>query len=74
MVLPVREVRRATTRGRIVTLDLLGRPFPFVAGQAVELGTTDQPIESPTRSPAHRRKPCGRGSSNSWFGTTTTAA
>lgn len=47
MDLPVREVRRATTRGRIVTLDLLGRPFPFVAGQAVELGTTDQPIRKP---------------------------
>ena len=42
LVLPVGDVRQVTTRERVVTLDLGGRSFPFIAGQAVELGTTDQ--------------------------------
>ena len=47
LVLPVGSVRQVTTRERVVTLDLGGRPFPFVAGQVVELGTTDQPERKP---------------------------
>ena len=47
LVLPVGDVLQVTSRERIVTLDLGGRPFPFVAGQAVELGTTDQPERRP---------------------------
>jgi ferredoxin-NADP reductase len=42
MTLPVREVVAATPRAHIVRLDLGGRDFPYMAGQAVLLGIPGQ--------------------------------
>ena len=47
IVIPVREVRPATPRARIVTLNLAGQPFPFLPGQSVELGTSEQSVRKP---------------------------
>jgi ferredoxin-NADP reductase len=47
LTLPIREVVAATPRARIVRIDLDGDRFPFLAGQAVIVGTPD----------AARRKP-----------------
>jgi ferredoxin-NADP reductase len=38
LTLPIREVLPATPRARILRIDLQGRPFPFLAGQAVLVG------------------------------------
>ncbi len=38
LTLPIREVAAATPRARIVRIDLGGRTFPYVAGQAVLIG------------------------------------
>ena len=35
ITLPIRDVHAATPRARVVRLDLEGRVFPYVAGQAV---------------------------------------
>jgi len=39
LTLPIRDVRPATPRARIVRLDLDGQPFAYDAGQAVFVGT-----------------------------------
>lgn len=39
ITLPIRDVRAATPRARSVRLDLGGRAFPYVAGQAVLIAT-----------------------------------
>ena len=38
LTLPIREVLPATPRSRLVRIDLDGRPFPYLAGQAVLVG------------------------------------
>ncbi len=47
ITLPIRDVRAATPRARIVRLDLGGRPFAYLPGQAVLLGTHDAPERRP---------------------------
>src|SRR5436309_975971 len=47
LTLPIREVLRATPRARIVRLDLDGHSFDYAAGQAVLIGTPDQPKRQP---------------------------
>lgn len=37
LTLPIRDVVAATRRARIVRIDLLGEPFPYLAGQAVRI-------------------------------------
>ncbi len=38
LTLPLVSLTPATPRSRLLTLDLTGRPFPFLAGQAVMMG------------------------------------
>jgi ferredoxin-NADP reductase len=55
MTLPVREIVAATPRAQIVRLDLGGRDFPYVAGQAVLLdipGQASRRAYSLTAAPA----------------------
>ncbi|MGE0866502.1 MAG: ferredoxin--NADP reductase [Vicinamibacterales bacterium] len=47
ITVPVRYVARATPRTRHIHLDLGGRAFPFVAGQAVMVGLHDSPLRKP---------------------------
>lgn len=47
LIVPAREVIRATPRTRIITADLRGQPFPFRAGQAVFAGLADSPVRRP---------------------------
>lgn len=47
VTLPIRDVRPATPRARIVRLDLGGVAFPYLPGQAVLLGTHAAPDRKP---------------------------
>ncbi|HEX4348223.1 MAG TPA: hypothetical protein VHZ73_11670 [Vicinamibacterales bacterium] len=39
LTLPIRDVVAATPRARIVRIDLLGEPFPYLPGQAVRISS-----------------------------------
>ena len=45
--LSVREVKVATPRTRLISLDLADAPFPFSAGQAVMVGLHGSPLRKP---------------------------
>ena len=47
LTLPIRDVQAATSRARIVRLDLGGALFPYRPGQAVFLGAHGQPHRRP---------------------------
>jgi ferredoxin-NADP reductase len=47
LTLPIREVRDATPRARIVRIDLAGHRFEYAAGQAVLVGDAGQPMRRP---------------------------
>ena len=56
--LPVRESVQATPRTRIITIDLSGHAFSFVAGQAVYAGLAESSVRRPysiASSPSHAR-------------------
>jgi CDP-4-dehydro-6-deoxyglucose reductase len=58
LVVPAREVVRATPRTRVITLDLEAHAFSFAAGQAVLAGLADSPVRRPYSiacSPFHAR-------------------
>jgi ferredoxin-NADP reductase len=44
---PIRNIRIATPRARIVRIDLQGTPFPFAPGQAIWIGTHGQDVRKP---------------------------
>lgn len=44
---PIRDIRVATPRARIIRLDLQGTPFPFEPGQAIWLGAHGQHLRKP---------------------------
>lgn len=47
LTLPIRAVESASSRSRILRLDLEGRPFSYRAGQGVLLGRPGQPVRRP---------------------------
>lgn len=47
ITIPVRHVTIATPRTRLISLDLAGQAFAFVAGQAVMVGLHHSPIRKP---------------------------
>jgi ferredoxin-NADP reductase len=47
LVIPARQVVRATPRTRLLTLDLGDQPFPFTAGQAVFAGLAQGTVRRP---------------------------
>jgi len=47
IVLPIRDVRTATPRGRTLRVDLQGKAFPYLAGQAVLIATHGAPARRP---------------------------
>jgi len=47
LTIPISEVLPATPRARVVRLDLGGREFPYVAGQAVLVGSHHSAVRKP---------------------------
>jgi benzoate/toluate 1,2-dioxygenase reductase subunit len=47
ITVPVRRVERATPRTRVLVLDLSNGTFPFLAGQAVNIGLHDSALRKP---------------------------
>lgn len=47
VTVPIVEIAASTPRSRLLTLDLAGQPFPFVAGQAVLMAPSGDPDRKP---------------------------